>query len=52
MLHSKTMVIDDRLSMIGSINLDPLSLIDDATMAGALAATFLDDCGRAKRQTA
>jgi len=26
MLHSKTMLIDDELALVGSINLDPLSL--------------------------
>lgn len=61
MLHSKTMVVDGHLAVIGSINLDPLSLntldevalvADDATLAGALEETFVADCGRAVRQTA
>ncbi len=60
MLHSKTMVIDGHLAVVGSINLDPLSLntldevalvVDSTTLASALEATFLDDCGRAVRQT-
>lgn len=61
MLHAKTMVIDGHLTAVGSINLDPLSLntldevalvVDDTTLASALEATFVDDCGRAVRQTA
>jgi len=45
MMHSKTMVVDDHLVMIGSTNLDPLSLrqmeegslvIEDAALAGEL----------------
>ncbi len=60
MLHSKTMVVDDHLAVVGSINLDPLSLntldevalvVYDATLASALEATFIADCGRAVRQT-
>ncbi len=60
MVHSKTMVIDDRLSVIGSINLEPLSLnkldeaaivIEDAAFAEDLARAFTDDCTRAKLQT-
>ncbi len=60
MLHSKTMVVDGHLAVIGSINLDPLSLntldevalvADDATLASELEATFVADCGRAVQQT-
>ncbi|MDQ3365584.1 MAG: phosphatidylserine/phosphatidylglycerophosphate/cardiolipin synthase family protein [Myxococcota bacterium] len=59
MLHSKTMVVDGRLAVVGSINLDPLSLntldevalvIDDPAIAEQLEASFLADCGRAKQQ--
>ncbi len=60
MLHSKTMVVDDHLTVVGSINLDPLSLntldevalvTDDQALARALEATFLADCERATQQT-
>ncbi len=60
MLHAKTMVIDGHLTVIGSINLDPLSLntldevalvADDAALASALEATFVADCDRSVRQT-
>ncbi|MBA3392278.1 MAG: Cardiolipin synthetase [Deltaproteobacteria bacterium] len=60
MLHAKTMVIDDRLSVVGSINLDPLSLntldevafvMDDVAIASQLERSFVADCGRAERQT-
>jgi cardiolipin synthase A/B len=56
MIHAKTIVVDDRLSTVGSINLDPLSLnrldedslvIDDPTFTGELAAAFLADITRA-----
>lgn len=55
MIHAKTMVIDDRLSTVGSINLDPLSLnrldedslvIDDPRFAQDLAAAFLADTAK------
>jgi cardiolipin synthase A/B len=58
MIHSKTMVVDDRLSTVGSINLDPLSLnrldedalvIDDPTFTEELAAAFLADSARARQ---
>ncbi len=58
MLHSKTMVVDDRLALVGSINLDPLSLntldevalvLDDAAIASQLESSFLADCGRSKQ---
>lgn len=57
MMHAKTMIIDDRLSLVGSINLDPLGLhtleeigavVDDGPTATALAARFEEDCGHAK----
>jgi len=57
MLHSKTILVDDWLSVIGSTNLDPLSLnklgegslvISDPTVAAQLEQHFLIDVGRAK----
>ncbi|HEY4183237.1 MAG TPA: phospholipase D-like domain-containing protein [Kofleriaceae bacterium] len=53
MVHAKTMVVDDTLSVIGSINMDPLSLnkldevavvIDDAAFTDGLAQAFVTDC--------
>jgi cardiolipin synthase len=51
MMHSKTLLVDDELSMVGSTNLDPLALsaeegslvVDDARMAGRLAQAFEED---------
>ena len=52
MLHAKTMVVDDHLSVFGSTNLDPISMrsaeegslvVEDAALAEALAASFLND---------
>ncbi len=57
MMHAKTMVVDDELSLIGSINLDPLSLnkleegslvVDDRALTAALALGFGRDCEHAK----
>lgn len=57
MIHAKTMIVDDRLSVIGSINMDPLSLnkldegaivVDDAAFAEGLAQSFIEDCTHAK----
>ena len=57
MMHAKTMVIDDDLSIVGSINLDPLSLfrledgalvVRDRAFTHALAASFEEDIGRAE----
>ncbi len=57
MIHSKTMIVDDRLSVIGSINMDPLSLnkldegaivVDDAAFAEGMAESFVQDCTHAK----
>ncbi|MEO8698972.1 MAG: phospholipase D-like domain-containing protein [Kofleriaceae bacterium] len=57
MVHAKTMVVDDQLSIVGSINMDPLSLnlldegavvIDDAAFATGLATAFEQDCARGK----
>lgn len=53
MMHSKTMVVDDRIAIIGTINFDPLSLaeleenalvVDDPATNEHLARTFLEDC--------
>jgi cardiolipin synthase len=60
MLHSKTMIIDDHLALVGSVNLDPLSLntldegalvVENPRLATALAGTYLDDCARAEQLT-
>ena len=60
MLHSKTMLIDDHLVLVGSVNLDPLSLktldegalvVENPRLAAALAGTYLDDCARAEPLT-
>jgi cardiolipin synthase len=51
------MIVDDALSVIGSINMDPLSLnkldegaivIDDAAFAEGMAQSFIQDCTHAK----
>ncbi len=53
MMHAKTMVIDDSIAIVGSMNLDPLSLHNleegslvalDAPFNAGLAAAFLRDC--------
>jgi len=60
MMHSKTALIDDRLSLIGSMNLDPFSLdrseegtlvIDDPKTAAEMEATFDRDVSHAKEIT-
>ncbi|MBM7112339.1 phospholipase D-like domain-containing protein [Archangium primigenium] len=51
MMHSKTMLVDDRLSMVGSTNLDALAIgadegslvVDDPDMAAQLAHAFEED---------
>jgi cardiolipin synthase A/B len=57
MMHAKTMLVDDDLSSVASINLDPLSLgkleevallVQDRVFAATLARTFEEDCGRAR----
>jgi len=59
MVHSKTMVVDDRISVVGSINLEPLSLnkldeaaivVEDEAFADGLARSFLDDCSHATQR--
>jgi cardiolipin synthase len=58
MMHSKTVLADDRLSIVGSMNLDPLSLnlleegslaVEDERAAAELAAAFERDLRNAKR---
>ena len=58
MMHAKTVVADDRLTIVGSMNLDPLSLnlleegslaVDDPRAASELAAAFERDLREAKR---
>lgn len=57
MMHAKTMLVDDELALVGSINLDPLSLnkleeaalvAHDRAFASALARSFEADCVHAK----
>jgi cardiolipin synthase len=57
MMHSKTMLVDDALSVIGSTNMDPLALsssdecsvvIEDAGLATRLAAAFEKDLGHSR----
>src|SRR5690606_17783748 len=52
MLHAKTMVVDGHLAVVGSTNLDPVSMrsadegslvIDDPAFAAALAEAFTED---------
>ncbi len=54
MMHAKTMLVDDSLSVIGSTNMDPLALstsdecsvvVEDAALAAQLAAAFEKDLG-------
>lgn len=57
MMHAKTMLVDDDLSFVASINLDPLSLtkleevalvVQDRAFAAKLAETFEADCIHAR----
>jgi cardiolipin synthase len=57
MMHSKTVVVDDRIAVIGTINLEPLSLteleenalvVDDLATNEHLARTFVEDCERSE----
>ncbi|WPB77007.1 phospholipase D-like domain-containing protein [Archangium violaceum] len=51
MMHSKAVLVDDRLSMVGSTNLDPLALsaeegslvVDDEGLAAQMAQDFEED---------
>ena len=58
MMHSKTVLADDRLIIVGSMNLNPLSLnlleegslaVEDEKTAAELAAAFERDVRSAKR---
>lgn len=57
MMHAKTMLVDDELALVGSINLDPLSLnqleesalvVQDRAVADQLSRAFRADCARSK----
>jgi cardiolipin synthase A/B len=57
MMHAKTIVVDEELAQVGSINLDPLSLneleedalvVQDRAFADQLSQAFVADCGRSK----
>ena len=57
MMHAKTMLVDDELSMISSINLEPLSLskseedalvVQDRAFAARMPETFERDCTHAR----
>ena len=59
MIHAKTILVDDTLVVIGSVNLDPLSLnkleegaliAEDPAAAARLAKDFEDDCLLSKEQ--
>jgi len=61
MMHAKTMLVDDRLVVVGSINLDFLSMqwleegclvVDDARFAAELERRWLDDLAHARRVVA
>jgi cardiolipin synthase A/B len=58
MMHAKTMLVDDELAIVGSINLDPLSLneleedalvLEDVEFSKQLSQAFTADCARSKR---
>lgn len=57
MMHAKTMLVDDDLALVGSINLDPLSLheleedallMQDSALAAEMAQAFSADCSRSR----
>nr|BDT38536.1 phospholipase D-like domain-containing protein [Myxococcus sp. MH1] len=57
MMHAKTMLVDDRLVLVGSINYDPLSfnileegslVLEDLDAARQMEAFFLEDLSRAR----
>jgi len=61
MMHAKTMVVDDELSVVASINLDPLSLtkleevalvVQDKAFAAKLTQTFEADCAHSRQLSA
>jgi len=58
MMHAKTMVVDDEIALVSTINLEPLSLgkleedalvVTDRSFNGDLARTFEADCLHARR---
>jgi cardiolipin synthase len=60
MMHAKTMLVDEELALVGSINLDPLSLheleedaliIQDRALSEQIGRAFEEDCARSKRYT-
>jgi cardiolipin synthase len=60
MMHAKTMLVDDEIVLVGSINFDPLSLnkleevalvAEDRGLAAELADAFAADCTHAKEFT-
>jgi cardiolipin synthase len=59
MMHAKTMLVDDDLVVIGSVNLDPLSLNEleegalvaqDRAAVERLSRAFEEDAARSKEQ--
>ena len=57
MMHAKTMLVDDDVSMVSSINLEPLSLskseedalvVQDRAFVATMAQTFEQDCRHAR----
>ncbi len=60
MMHAKTMLVDDWLAVVGSTNLDPMSLnwlgegslvMDDRAVADALEQAWEKDFGRSREVT-
>ncbi len=58
MMHAKTMLVDDELALVGSINLDPLSLneleedtlvVQDRGFSDQLSQSFSADCAISRR---
>lgn len=59
MMHAKTIVVDDDLAVVGSVNLDPLSLdrleegaavLEDRALVSRLARDFEADLARSREQ--
>jgi len=56
MMHSKTLLVDDRLSVIGSTNMDPLAqsseegslVVDDPGLAARLESAFEEDLSHSR----
>jgi cardiolipin synthase A/B len=60
MMHAKTMLVDDRLALVGSINLDPFSMewleegalvVNDPDFAAALEERWKIDISRSRQTT-